>query len=134
MKTKILYLALLFIGLFSCQKETSPEFFSFGTEKSFHLNDEYLSGDNSLKFSISEINDSRCPSDVVCIWQGKADVKIEVENPIKETIVLNTFDNLKDTVGNYSFELKDVSPYPISTQTIKLEDYDVTLKILELDY
>lgn len=134
MRTKILYLFFLSIGLFACNKETSPELFTFGTEKNFQINDEYLSGDNSLKFSISEINDSRCPSDVFCIWQGKADVKIEVLNPAIETLVLNTFDNLKDTVGNYSFELKDVSPYPISTQTIQLEDYNVTLKILELDF
>jgi len=134
MRTKILYLFFLFIGLFACNKEKSAELFTFGTEKSFQINDEYLSGDNSLKFSITEINDSRCPSDVFCIWQGKADVKIEVLNPVNETLVLNTFDNLKDTVGNYSFELKVVSPYPISTQTIQLEDYDVTLKILELDF
>jgi hypothetical protein len=69
---------------------------------------------------------------VVCVWEGKADVKIDVTSPVRGSITLSTYNHLTDTIGNYSFELKDVSPYPISTKTIKLEDYNVTLKIVEL--
>ena len=101
-------------------------------ENEFKINGEYHSADNYLNFSVTEINDSRCPSDVVCVWQGKADVKIEVKNPVRGSISLNTYDNLIDTVGNYSIELIDVSPYPVSTKVIKLEEYKVTLKIVEL--
>ena len=89
-----------------------------------------------MKFSITEINDSRCASDVTCIWAGKADVTIEVESPVKGSLVLSTIENgidhKTDTLGNYSFQLIDVSPYPVSTQIIKLEEYDVTLKIQKL--
>ena len=96
------------------------------------LNEEYQLTDNPLTFSIIEINDSRCPSDVICIWQGKAELKIEVISPVSGTLILNTYNHLNDTLGNYSFELKDVSPYPISTATIDPEDYIVTLKISEI--
>jgi len=132
MKTIYLFLALIAISFISCEKETVPDSFSFGLENDFKINGEYHSADNSLKFKITEINDSRCPSDVVCIWAGKADVKIEVESPVTGTIVLSTYDNPVDTVGNFSFKIIDVLPYPISTKAIQLEDYNVTLKIVEL--
>lgn len=132
MKTLSILFALLAISLVSCDNEIISDSFSLGLENDFKVNGDYHSTDNSLSFSVTEINDSRCPSDVVCVWQGKADVKIEVKSPVSGLISLNTFDNLIDTVGNYSFELKDVSPYPVSTSVIKLEEYDVTLKIVEL--
>ncbi|GAB1450592.1 hypothetical protein MASR2M47_06480 [Draconibacterium sp.] len=133
MKTLSFLFLLTSISLVSCNKETVSESFSLGLENDFKIHGEYNSVDNSLNFEIVEINDSRCPSDVVCVWQGKADVKIEIKNPVRGSIMLNTFDNRIDTVGNYSFELKDVTPYPISTKVIKLEAYNVTLKIVELN-
>jgi len=132
MKTIYLFLALIAISFISCEKETDPDSFSFGLENDFKINGEYHSADNSLKFKITEINDSRCPSDVVCIWAGKTDVKIEVESPVTGTITLSTYNNPVDTVGNFSFKIIDVLPYPISTKTIQLKDYQVTLKIVEL--
>lgn len=132
MKTFYLFLALIAISFISCDKESVSDSFGFGLENDFKINGEYHSIDNSLNFSITEINDSRCPSDVVCIWAGKADVKIKVESPVSGTITLSTYDNQVDTVGNYSFKIIDVSPYPISTKTIRLEDYDVILKIEKL--
>ena len=118
----------------SCNNEELPETFEIGFEEDFQHGEINQSDDTSLKFSITEINDSRCPSDVICIWGGKADVKVEVESPQIGFIVLSTYDNLIDTFGIYSFELIDVSPHPISTEIIKLEDYQVTLKIEELQH
>ena len=132
MKTLYFFLALTFISFISCDNEPIPDSFSFGLENDFKINGEYHSADNSVHFKITEINDSRCPSDVVCVWEGKADVKIKVESPVSGSITLSTYDNPIDTVGNFSFEIIDVFPYPISTKTIQLEDYNVTLKIVEL--
>ncbi len=132
MKALYLFVALVMVSFISCNKEADIEPFSFGMENGFKINEEYSSTDNSLKFLITEINDSRCPSDVVCIWAGKADVKIDVLSPATGKIEVNTFNNLTDTLGNYSFTLIDVFPYPISTKTIRLEDYIVTLKIGKL--
>lgn len=132
MKTIYFLLALMLASFISCDQEPIPDSFSFGVDNEFKINGDYHSIDNSLKFSITEINDSRCPSDVVCIWAGKADVKIKVESPVPGTITLSTYDNQVDTVGSYSFKIIDVSPYPISTKTIKLEDYIVLLKIEKL--
>lgn len=116
----------------ACDKTEDPDSFNFNTESKFQHGKMNQSIDHSLRFSITEINDSRCPSDVVCIWEGKADVKIDVESPTPGSIVLSTFNHPIDTVGNFSFELIDVSPYPVSTKTITLDDYIVTLAINDI--
>jgi hypothetical protein len=132
MKTIYFFFALMLISFISCDQEPAPDSFSYGIENEFKIDGDYHSVDNSLNFSITEVNDSRCPSDVVCIWAGKADVKIKVESPVPGVITLSTYDNPVDTVGDYSFKIIDVLPYPISTKTIKLEDYVVLLKIEKL--
>ena len=119
--------------VYGCNKEILPEAFILGLERDYQINRDYQSDDNELKFEINVINDSRCPSDVVCIWQGEAVVKIEVKSPQYGIIELSTFDNLVDTVGYYSFELVDVSPYPVSTRVIKPKDYKVTLQISKIE-
>ena len=111
----------------SCNKDDESTLFFM--EDKFQLDQQFQSADNLLKFTITEILDSRCPSDVVCIWQGEAIVKIKVESPVAGTLELSTFHNPTDTLGTYSFSLTDVFPYPVSTQVIALEDYKVTLKI-----
>lgn len=118
--------------IISCNKEDNTDAFNIGTESEFQHGSINKSADNSLNFSIIEINDSRCPSDVECVWQGKADIKLEIESPQKGILTLNTYDNLIDTFANYSFELIEVSPYPISTKNITLDNYIVTLEINQI--
>jgi len=126
---------LLAVFLFvSCNKNELPDTFKIGFEEEFQHGEINLTNDNSLNFSIIEINDSRCPSDVTCIWEGKVDVKIEIKSPQKGNIILSTHNNRIDTFDVYSFELIDVSPYPITTETIELKDYKVTLKIEEIQF
>ena len=131
MKRRLFLFAFFVLVLFSCNYENEQDKLSTGFEEKFKPDKDYLL-DNSLKFKITEINDSRCPTDVDCIWAGKADVKIKVESPVSETFVLSTLDDKIDTVGNYSFELIDVSPYPVSTKQIKINEYKVTLNIKNL--
>ena len=136
MKTIYINILLTLILFNSCNKEITSDSFPVGLENDFKMNEVYHSTNNSLEFSITEISDSRCPSDVECIWAGKADVRINVESPVEGIVVLSTIetntDQKIDTLGNYSFQLIGVYPYPISTRIIKLEDYIVTLKIEDI--
>jgi len=84
----ILILAGILMG--SCQKEEMPDSFEFGVENSFQIKNEYKSADSQLIFSITNIDDSRCPSDVTCVWEGKADITIAVESPQPGTIILSS--------------------------------------------
>ena len=70
---KTLYILITLVAgilFFSCEKEEIPDDFELGIEKSYQLNGEYQSTDRLVKFKLTEINDSRCPSDVVCVWAG----------------------------------------------------------------
>ncbi len=133
MKSLYIFFALVTGFLFfSCDKEEISGDFDFGVEKSFKIDEAYQSNGHALKFRLTEINDSRCPSDVVCVWEGMVEIKIAINKPVKGAIMLNSYNNPIDTLANYSFELIDVSPYPISTQTTDLEDYAVKLKVKKL--
>jgi hypothetical protein len=77
--------------------------------------------------------DSRCPSDVDCIWAGNARVELEVrlDNAV-DTLALNTFDGPKAGVaGRYRIELVSLAPVPRSGASIEPGDYRVTLKVTE---
>jgi hypothetical protein len=125
----ILFIISVIFLFFSCNKDEVETDSPFEFEKSFKINGEYQSDEHQLKFKLIEINDSRCAIDVVCVWEGMVSVKINVEKPVTGTIELNSYNNPIDTLANYSFELLDVQPYPISTQVIDLEDYDVKLRV-----
>jgi hypothetical protein len=130
---KLLLLIVPLVFLFSCHDEYFSDKFEFEEDNEFKINQKYLSEENNLKIEITNIEDSRCPADVVCVWQGEALVEIELEETQTFSTVLSTYDNQIDTLGNYSVELIDVQPYPLSDQVIKTEDYDITLRIKRIN-
>ncbi len=76
--------------------------------------------------------DSRCPTNVNCIWAGNAAVEIEARRPgATETIVLNTLDGATEGVaGSNRIRLLSVMPVPVTTQPITASDYRVTLMVV----
>lgn len=63
------------------------------------------------------IEDSRCPANMMCIWQGRAVARFSFSVKGKDHVLtLGTFDMpdySKDTVvSGYRVELVDVNPYP----------------------
>lgn len=86
---------------------------------------------DTLKITfLKTLEDSRCPSDVTCIWQGRASIKLntEIENQ-KKDIILTTGENSTIQMEMYKINLIDLKPYPISTKIIIPEEYVVTLDI-----
>lgn len=91
----------------------------------------------NIKF-INVTEDSRCPSDVQCIWEGQAIVQISIS---KDNQNINTF-NLTERAGHdelsilslngYSINLKKVEPYPVSTKKIVPNDYFIILQIRKI--
>ncbi len=103
------------------------EQFSLNFEKSAIITPAHI----IVKF-VKVTEDSRCPSDVVCVWAGQVSVLVNVNNDgkdlgdIKLTLGANKDDAVKD-IGKYYLKLLEVKPYPISTKTIKPSEYVVTL-------
>ena len=87
-----------------------------------------------IKFAAVE-EDSRCPSDVTCVWAGNASVRLEVSAGGKDNQNLTlstghgaTFVSEKQYHG-YNVRLVVLNPYPRSTQHIAPGDYIATLLV-----
>jgi hypothetical protein len=81
----------------------------------------------------SVLGDSRCPIDVVCVWEGNAEIAFELEEPGgMHRFSLNTHAGFaRDTVlAGRAIVLIDVLPYPIRPeQRLDQGEYKVILTI-----
>lgn len=89
---------------------------------------------NGILITVLDVEDSRCPADVLCVWQGEAKVSINVKRALQE---LGKF-TLASTVGQetqifnqHSVTLVQVQPYPYSSKEILPSDYVITFIVSE---
>ncbi len=86
-----------------------------------------------LQIKIVNLTDSRCPSDVTCMWQGQAKILIAINKNSQNfgnfSLILNDKNLEARSFDHYSIQLIKVDPSPISTKKIHLSDYDLTLKL-----
>jgi len=139
MKTISIFSAFLLVLLLSgCNKNselTGDSSFRLNDTLQLAINKSAVNNENQLSIRIdSVLNDSRCPSDVVCIWEGNAEVRFILTNDGGETkFVLNTHggDNFKsDTIiDGYSIQLVNLKPYPVYTNEISNNEYVAELLI-----
>ena len=85
----------------------------------------------SVRFnSVGE--DSRCPSDVQCVWAGNAVVSLSLtstEGPSVETSVNTTLDPKLASYGGYSIRLVGLKPTPKSGRKIPMTEYVGTFEV-----
>lgn len=83
---------------------------------------------------IRVVSDSRCPSDVDCIWAGNAQIEIEIRaNGAVDTARLNTFDGAREaSAGNYRIEFLALAPTPRSTGPTPQTQYRATFKVIPI--
>jgi hypothetical protein len=129
---------ILLLALSNCSKNselTGDSSFSLNDTLQLPINKSAINNENQLTVRIdSVLNDSRCPSDVVCVWEGNAAVRFILNNDGEETkFVLNTHggDNFrKDTIiVGYSIQFVNLKPYPVSTKVISNNEYVAELLI-----
>ena len=94
----------------------------------------YLKSEN-LEITLLNIQDSRCPSGVVCFWEGIARAWVNILQDNQDLGNFNlTSKNFQSGLGvlqikNYMLELVDIEPYPQRGQNIELSDYSVTFMV-----
>jgi hypothetical protein len=97
-----------------------------------------LKSDNIKVKLLNVTDDSRCPSDVECIWAGQVSVLVNVTKDdvklgdVTLTLGAGNPELAVKKVGDYIVEVIEVNPYPISTHTIALSEYIVTLKVSKI--
>ena len=91
---------------------------------------ETASINSELKMTLLDIEDSRCPVDVRCIWQGTVLGKIQLEKGAQNlgihTITMETMEDSEQTFDGYYIRLTNVEPYPVSTMSIEPTEYVLT--------
>lgn len=97
-----------------------------------------LKSDNIKVTLLKVTDDSRCPSDVVCIWAGQVSVLVNVTKnnvnlgDVTLTLGAGNPELAVKNVGDYIVEVIEVNPYPISTHRILPSEYIVTLKVSKM--
>lgn len=93
----------------------------FGGVVVFKLNDKVTFSDG-LNVTLKEINDSRCPKGVQCVWAGEiagtfmiSDAKLVAPKEIRLGMIRN-----KSVVSEgYTFSLKDATTTSLSVEVVK---------------
>lgn len=83
-----------------------------------------------LELEFYDIEDSRCPLDVTCIWEGKVTAMIHVRNQTHKIAGFFIPGHTVSYISPYNITLIDIQPHPVSTEK---PDYVATLKITKLD-
>lgn len=128
-KWTFILIASLFVAA-SCTKEDVFNTYDIDYE-------ETITHNKNLKITFQDIADSRCPTDVICVWEGQAEVGLSVVFETNNAPTLFTlikrigYDQLADTTLNgYHFNLLEVNPYPDSADDLpQKEDYTIRLLV-----
>ena len=132
-----LIIVALSLLLFNCTpKEESRVIFEEGT---FVLDFGECQIQDNLQVCFLTVEDSRCPKDAICVWEGQAEIDLKVTIDGEEStlsLIARVGEAYADlavgTVGSYEFTLTDVSPHPESGETVEDEEYIVTIEVIEL--
>ena len=83
---------------------------------------------DDLKLYFYDIEDSRCPLDVECVWEGQVTAMINLDN---KTLSASTYFTPGRTVTfpPYEITMTDIQPHPISTEK---PDYIATLELTKI--
>lgn len=110
-----------------------------------HVNDQVQLGDQTLTWV--GVEDSRCPTEVECIWAGEARLMFDLNSPEgTETFYWNLYSSSEGgmeyypqgetevtygayLLGNFELKASDLKPYPENEKPIALEDYTVKLLV-----
>jgi len=121
--TAIWIIAFIFLITAGCEKIEVGEPFTCATGKTYHVED-------GLSFSIDSINDSRCPIGVLCIWTGDVSLYFSIrQNTHTTDTLISMLTRNPFTVGNYTWRIIEVNPYPEAGREIDPADYRVKMVI-----
>lgn len=137
---KYISIIVLLLMFSSCNKETqNGENKSLVLKQKLELKVNECVSNNTISMCVDSVSsDSRCPMDVVCIWQGNAAVSVSFTlNETVHHLTLNTGNTNSypsdTTIQQFKISLTELAPYPVSTQTIGQNDYRISLMVDEME-
>lgn len=137
MKNLIAISILFLFTLVSCDKiKDLISKNTYGFDKSFELKINQNAKIEPAGMDVAfkrVLEDSRCPTSVVCVWEGRAVVELELKRDgatILDTLATkSSVPNPPDStfVFGHKVKLLEVNPYPKTPNSINEKDYSVRL-------
>ena len=134
-----LLIAIILLAFVSCKKQSGslkenyvPNYIPMNTNQSVDMD-----GTTLTCYLDTVIQDSRCPVNATCVWQGVAVARFRISSEnTTNTIVLATTKfgeyDTNTTVSGFRIEFIDLSPYPELGKPINENDYVAEVKITKL--
>ena len=142
---KLLCLILIAVLTIGCHQLTTipvpqnPILVNFGSQFSLKVNQVALIESENLKIKFLNVEeDSRCPSEVQCVWPGQVKIIVNVVKNKRDFGGLHLISRVAEedlavkTFDGYSIRLIDVAPYPKKTEKLEISDYIVTLVVSQV--
>lgn len=89
--------------------------------------------EDGITVEVISVSDSRCPEDVVCVWEGEATVQLKMTGDEGEhQFYLDLLESYyaKDTIiGSHKIILQDVLPYPVNSDQSTTDNSKKKVKI-----
>jgi hypothetical protein len=102
--------------IYVTESENSEELFLNDTIEIFNRTCRFNSENQFFLCLDSVLEDSRCPTGALCIWEGDARIKFHFENLNKQPVYFVLHTNPKGTTGiiidRYKIFLTDLIPFP----------------------
>jgi len=99
------------------------------SEKSFAISIHQTATFYNLQLTFTGVEDSRCPSDVTCIWEGQVTATFDVHDGNQNQVITFTTGKVETVhVGSNKIQLIDITPHPTATEDIS-EKYVATIVI-----
>lgn len=136
----ITFLLLVILSSSTCHKD-SLTCGELGDVFQMNYGEQCTMDNGNLTFQFFEVSDSRCPYSVQCVWAGQGEVTLKLETKKvgidtedgPQTLVLQlpglSDESVRDTFGNYVFELQELSPYPKEGVEVRKSEYVAKMKI-----
>ncbi len=131
-----LFLAVLIstVLLSSCACASGGVEVALGQEFSLALGQSAVIKGENLEITFEEvIGDSRCPSDVECVWEGRATYLIQIADGSASYKLTLTEPGLTDQYAEETYRdykiVSHLEPYPVSGKEISKDEYRLLLTV-----
>lgn len=130
---------MLAVVLAACSSSTAPEgspvaaLAGGSVELTLRPGQEAQAGGSVLRvLFVRVVEDSRCPIDAICVWQGNAGVELGLTlgtGPTVPHVVNSTVEPRSATVGAFTVTLLEVAPAPTSQGPIDPDSYAIKVRV-----
>ena len=76
--------------------------------------------------------DSRCPTDVSCVWAGEITVRLAARIGSAEPVTRDVLEGRSAVIEPYRLTVTSVRPEPVSSKKLEPADYRITLIVVKI--